>query len=193
MKVTFGDSFFDSLKRIKRYNTWWYKTYDFFVINLPEFIKNVYRFRKELYDHRWWDYRFTLNMLQRSLEIMEEGLREKGLEISETRDPKLKSIRRAIELLKNNREDIYIEKAEKELGEIIMKDNWFFDDDEEGNTVLAHQETEEEIEHNRKVFKRADEISNQEWEELWQIFKGTENSKSFNEKYDGTDMRCWWD
>jgi len=193
MKVIFGDSFFDSLKRIKRYNTWWYKTYDFFVINLPEFIKNVYRFRKELYDHRWWDYRFTLNMLQRSLEIMEEGLREKGLEISETRDPKLKSIRRAIELLKNNREDIYIEKAEKELGEIIMKDNWFFDDDEEGNTVLAHQETEEEIEHNRKVFKRADEISNQEWEELWQIFKGTENSKSFNEKYDGTDMRCWWD
>ena len=193
MKVIFGDSFFDSLKRIKRYNTWWYKTYDFFVRNLPEFIKNVYRFRKELYEHRWWDYRFTLNMLQRSLEIMEEGLREKGLEISETRDLKLKSIRRAIELLKNNREDIYIEKAEKELGEIIMKDNWFFDDDEEGNTVLAHQETEEEIEHNRKVFKRADEISNQEWEELWQIFKGTENSKNFNEKYDGTDMRCWWD
>lgn len=193
MKVIFGDSFFDSLKRIKRYNTWWYKTYDFFVRNLPEFIKNVYRFRKELYEHRWWDYRFTLNMLQRSLEIMEEGLREKGLEISETRDLKLKSIRRAIELLKNNREDIYIEKAEKELGEIIMKDNWFFDDDEEGNTVLAHQETEEEIEHNRKVFKRADEINNQEWEELWQIFKGTENSKNFNEKYDGTDMRCWWD
>jgi hypothetical protein len=124
---------------------------------------------------------------------MEEGLREKGLEISETRDLKLKAIKRAIELLKNNKEDIYIEKAERELGEIIMKDNWFFDDDDEGNTILAHQETEEEIEHNRKVFKRADEINNQEWEELWQIFKGTENSKNFNEKYDGTDMRCWWD
>jgi hypothetical protein len=43
------------------------------------------------------------------------------------------------------------------------------------------------------VYNRASEIEEQEWKELWEIFKGTENSKKVGESYDGTDMRSWWD
>ena len=73
METQFTNTFFDSLKRLVRQQTWWYKTYSTIRYDIPHFIKNIYRFRKELYSHDWWDYRYTLNMLERSLIIMEAG------------------------------------------------------------------------------------------------------------------------
>lgn len=101
-------------------------------------------------------------------------------------------MKRAIRLLENNRDCNYIERAEKELGEILEYD-WEFEETVNGSLKLVDKETEDEKNHSRKVFKRATEIENQEWEELWEIFKGTENSKNFGDNYDGTDMRGWWD
>lgn len=191
MKVQFADTFFKSLKRLAMQQTWWYKTYSTIRYDIPRFIKNVYRFRKELYNHQWWDYRFTLNMLERSLTIMEKGMSEKGHEVSETREPKVKAIRRALELLKNNREDNYIDRAEDELGELILSD-WLFEDREDG-VELVDTESKKDKAHNRKVFKRAVAIEKAEWNELWQIIKGTKNSNNFGPQFDGTDMRGWWD
>lgn len=191
MKVEFADTFFKSLKRLAMQQTWWYKTYSTIRYDIPRFIKNVYRFRKELYNHQWWDYRFTLNMLERSLTIMEKGMSEKGHEVSETREPKVKAIRRALELLKNNREDNYIDRAEDELGELILSD-WLFEDREDG-VELVDTESKKDKAHNRKVFKRAVAIEKAEWNELWQIIKGTKNSNNFGPQFDGTDMRGWWD
>jgi hypothetical protein len=90
METQFTNTFFDSLKRLSMQQTWWYKTYSAIRYDIPHFIKNIYRFRKELYSHDWWDYRFTLDMLERSLTIMEAGLSKKGIEVSESREPKLK-------------------------------------------------------------------------------------------------------
>lgn len=191
MKVQFADTFFKSLKRLAMQQTWWYKTYSTIRYDIPRFIKNVYRFRKELYNHQWWDYRFTLNMLERSLTIMEKGMSEKGHEVSETREPKVKAIRRALELLKNNREDNYIDRAEDELGELILSD-WLFEDREDG-VELVDTESKKDKAHNRRVFKRAVAIEKAEWNELWQIIKGTKNSNNFGPQFDGTDMRGWWD
>ena len=78
-----------------------YKIWEFFRRGLPTFFKNIWKFRKELYSHDWWDYTFTLEILYRSLVIMEEGMSKKGMEVAETRNVKLKQIRRAIELLKH--------------------------------------------------------------------------------------------
>jgi hypothetical protein len=192
MKVEFADTFLKSLKRLARHQTWWYKTYETIRYNIPLFIKNVWRFRKELYSHQWWDYRFTLNMLERSLTILEAGMSTKGMEVSETREPKVKQMRRALELLKNNKEQNYIDRAEAELGELKLAD-WLFEETEDGLHRLIDTETKKDKAHNRRVFKRAAAIEKAEWNELWDIFKGTKNSHKFGPEFDGKDMRGWWD
>lgn len=184
MKVTFTDSFFKSLKTLARHQTWWYETYYFFKRKVPRFFKNIYLFRSELLEHEWWDYSFTLRMMERSLRIMAKGMETKGMEVSETRYPKVVAMKKAIGLLENVRTSRYIDKAEAELGPLKNMDTLIFSN---------FEESEEDKAHNRKVFARATEIENQEWNELWEIFKGTENSKAYGDKYDGTDLRSWWD
>lgn len=192
MKVQFADTFFDSLKRLSRQQTWWYKTYSTIRKDIPHFIKNVWRFRKELYKHDWWDYRFTLDMLERSLSIMEAQMSIKGMEVSETREPKILKMKRVLELLKNNREDNFIDRAEAELGELRLSD-WLFEESEDGLHSLKDTETAKDKAHNRRIFKRAVKIEQDEWNELWDILKGTKNSKKYDSNYDGSDMRGWWD
>jgi hypothetical protein len=155
-----------------------YKAYALFRYDIAHFLKNIWRFRKELWSHAWWDYRFTLNMLERSLTIMEKGMSEKGMEVSETREPKVMKMRRALELLKNSREDNFIDRAEQELGELKLSE-WQFELLENGNRRLIDDESDEDREHNRKVYQRAREIEEKEWKELWKIVD--------------KDLRGWWD
>jgi len=169
-----------------------YKFYSLFRYDIPNFFGNIWKFRKELRNHQWWDYRFTLNMLERSLTIMEAGISSKGMEVDETKEPKVKAMRRALELLRNNKEDSYINQAELELGELVIHD-WEFEEVEGENYKLVDKDTPEQKTHNRRVFERAKQIEDAEWKELWEIFKGTKNSKKYGKKYDGTDMRSWWD
>ena len=192
MDVQITDTFTKSLKRLMWHESKVYKFYSLFRYDIPNFLKNIWLFRKELRKHQWWDYRFTLDILERSLTIMEAGMSTKGMEVNETREPKVKAMRRALELLRNNKEDNYIAKAEAELGELVMHD-WEFEETDNGNYRLLDKDTAEEKAHNRKVFQRAKEIEDAEWKELWEIFKGTRYSKRYGKKYDGTDMRSWWD
>ena len=190
MEIKIADSFFDSLKVIKRHNTWWYKTYDLFVYRIPYFFKNIHRFRKELWSHRWWDYSFTLMMLSKSLEIQREGMRTKGHEIEESLNKKLEKMQRAIEILNNREEVKYIEIAEKQLGSLHDWDIF-----EEHDNL-----TEEQRDHNRKVYTLAKEIQSKEWKELWTILEGQNYEEydpkvhgDFYEWYDGTGILDWWD
>lgn len=190
MNVVFTDSFSKSLKTLIRHQTWWYKTYSAIRWDIPAFLKNVWRFRKELYNHRWWDYRFTLEMLYRSLSIIEKGISEKGIEVDETRNLKVIKMRRALELLKHKLDDDYILRAESEFGRLIMHD-WDFEDMGDGSSKLIDKDTDVEREHNKKIFDRANEIEETEWNELWNIFKGNPFTKI--KEFDGSDMRGWWD
>lgn len=192
MKVQITDTFTKSLRKLMWHQHWLYKTYATFRYDIPLFIKNIWRFRKELYSHQWWDYRFNLQMLYRSLTITYEGMKDRGHEVSETRDPKVKSMARALELLKHKLDDDYIDRAEAELGELIMRD-WEFEETENGNFQIKDTETQKEKSHNRRVFKRAAAIEAKEWKELWSIFEGTKYSKRYDVNYDGTDLRSWWD
>jgi hypothetical protein len=192
MKVRFADSFIESLERLITHQTWWYKTYEFIRWDIWRFFSNVWKFRKELYNHRWWDYQFTLEMLERSLIIMEKGMHT-GLEVRESRDKKIQKMQRAIQLIQNVRMDTYIEQAEAELGKIIHHDWQFEEVYADGFSELVDKNTPEEKKHNQRVFQRSHEIEKEEWKELWEIFKGTKYSKKYGKKYDGTDMRSWWD
>lgn len=190
MKIHAKDSFFKSLKRLSWEQSLIYKAYYPLRYGLPGFIKNVWRFRRELRSHRWWDYRFTLEILKKSLEIQEEGMRLKGIEVSESLDKKLNKMQRAIELLQNKIEDNYIEIVEAEFGKLSLRD-WKFEETEDGNYLLVDEDTEEEKKHNRMIFKKAHELEAKQWKELWQIIEG-KKYKEYKD-YDGSDMRCWWD
>ena len=178
MDVQITDSFTKSLKRLMWHESKVYKVYALFRYDIAHFLKNIWRFRKELWSYDWWDYRFTLNMLERSLTIMEKGMSEKGMEVSESREPKVMKMRRALELLKNSRKDNFIDRAEQELGELKLSE-WQFELLENGNHKLIDDESESDKAHNHKVYQRARQIEEKEWKELWKIVNG--------------DLRGWWD
>jgi len=113
---------------------------------------------------------------------------------------KIEKMKRAIQLIKNVRSDEYISQAESELGKIKNSD-WLW---------TEREDTEEESIHNKKIFERAREIEDSEWKELWSIIQGqdvkeyrklydaqTEEEKRerelWNEWFDGSGMKSWWD
>ena len=211
MKIGFADTFTKSIEKMIRQQTWWYKTYEFFRYDISRFIRNVWRFRKGLSRHYWWDHHGMLMFMEAALTDMSDRLEKDGLEIDISRLKKVEKMRRAIQLIKNYNQDLYIEMAEKELGKLNLYD-WEFETvpDSPDLKRLVDKETEEEKVHNRKVFNRAREIGESEWNELWQIFKGqdnkeyqklketlTEEQKREEDQYykwfDGSDLRGWWD
>ena len=210
MKVEVKDTFFESVEKLVWYDTKLWKVWAAVRYDIPLFFKNVWRFRKELYNHQWWDYRYTLEMLHRSLVIMEAKMHA-GIEMRESRDKKIAKMQRAIQILKNIIDDNYVEMAEAELGKLVMHD-WEFEDvpDRPGYSKLVDNETASEKRHNRKVFNRARKLEAMEWNELWKIFEGQniqgykklskslkpeehKNRDVWNEWFDGSDMRGWWD
>ncbi len=207
MKVEFKDTFFESVEKLVWYDTKLWKVWEFIRRGIPTFFGNIWRFRKELYNHQWWDYRYTLEMLHRSLTIMVDKLEIYGIEEDLSRDKKVAKIKRAIQLLDNRLNDNYIEQAESILGK--LPDNPFeFKKTEDGNYRLVDNDSKEEKEHSRKVFKLAQSIDDREWRELWNIFKGQsildykkhlktlskeQKETAWNEWFNGSDMRGWWD
>jgi len=198
MEIKFADSFWKSLKTLSRHQTWWYKTYNFFRRDLPYFLENIWFFRKQLWSFRSWDYSYNLQILGRSLEKTVNTI-EHGYEVDKTRLKKVEKMKRTIELLNNIHLSSHIEMAEKELGKI--KESYLFD---------LNNDTDEEKEHMREVFKRAREIEESEWNELWTILKGQDykeyrkicDSKSPEEMskndvwgdwFDGSGINGWWD
>ncbi len=207
MKVEFKDTFFESIERLVWYDTKLWKVWEFIRRGIPTFFGNIWRFRKELYSHQWWDYRYTLEMLHRSLTIMVDKLEKDGIEEDVSRGKKVIKIKRAIQLLDNRLNDNYIEQAEKELGK-LPSNPWEFEPTEDGNYRLVDNDSKEEKEHSRKVFKLAQSIDDREWRELWNIFKGQsildykkhlktlpkENqATAWDSWFNGSDMRGWWD
>ena len=207
MKVEFKDTFFESVEKLVWYDSKLWKIWQFFKRGIPTFFGNIWRFRKELYSHQWWDYRYTLEMLRRSLIIMVSKLEPDGIEEDGSRGKKVAKIKRAIQLLDNRLDDNYIEQAEKELGEILHRD-WEFEETESGTYRVKDTESKVEQEHNSKVFRLAQSIDDREWRELWNIFKGQstidykkykktltkeEQATAWDTWFNGSDMRGWWD
>lgn len=200
MKITFADSFWKSMDTMRRNQTWWYKSYEVFRYKIPSFFRNLWYFRKELWEFRGWDYNFNLRLLSRSLQKTAHIMEYHGQEVEIYRMRKVNKIKRVVEILESIRESVYIDRAEKELGEIKNLDGWRMD----------REDTQEERQHNRKVFELARKIEDDEWNELWDILKGQNhqeyvdltNSLSdeekekrdvWNEWHDGSGMKGWWD
>jgi hypothetical protein len=131
---------------------------------------------------------------------MSDRFEHVGIEVKITRMKKVAKMKRAVEILNKLNEACYIEMAEKEIGDLYMNPIEFEPcEDRPGSYRLIDNDTPEEKAHNRKVYERAREIEDNEWKELWQIFKGQDLSKfnpdkkDWDDWYDGSGMKNWWD
>jgi hypothetical protein len=193
MKVEALESFFESVEKLVWYDTKLWKAWEFITRTIPRFFKNIWKFRKELARHEWWDYTYSLEILYRSLSIMVVKLEKDGIEENSSRMKKVNAIKRALELLKHKLDNDYVDRAEEELGPMSYNPIRFEPvEGKEGLFSLVDDDTPAEKRQTLKVFRRARVIEKKEWNELWEIFKGTKVSKDW-EKYDGSDMRGWWD
>lgn len=199
MKVTFADTFFESISDLVHYDSWYYKTWEFFRRTIPNFFGNVWKFRKSLASFKWYDYRYNLEMFRDSLKITSHEVEVRGNEVDESRLKKVAKMNRAIELLTNIIDDNFIDQAEAELGELMLRD-WEFEDcaDHPGCSQLKDNDTPEEKAHNTKVFTRARELEKLQNFELWEIMKGQNydeftTSEDWEAQYDGSGIQGWWD
>lgn len=191
MKTQFTDGFFDSLKRLNKYNTGLYKTYDFFKHKIPNFFRNVWYFRKELSNFEDWDYRYNLQLFNKSLKRLGNYLEHRGIEVDESRLKKVAKIKRVITILDNICEDKYIDIAEKSIGEMILHD-WEFEELDNGRFSLIDKETPEERAHNKSVIDLSNKLEKDEWNELFEILKGQDNLNCHDD-FDGSNIKSWWD
>ena len=210
MKFKYEDSVLEKIVDFFWYTCKLWKVKDALTIGIPNFFKNIYRFRRELYSHQWWDYHFTLQMLHRSLSIMVDKLETDGIEIDSHRLKKVAKIRRAIQIIKSKLDGDYIGRAESELGEISSRPMGFEKIEDSNSYRLINEYTPEEKKHMDKVYARSKQLEEQEWKELWKIFEGQDNNEYskilkkltpeectkrdvWNEWFDGSGMRGWWD
>ena len=162
-----------------------YKTLDFFRYDLPNFIKNLWKFRRALLYTRSYDYSGILMFLETCTNNMANDIEKHGFEILISRAKKVKKIRRANVILNNIIYDNYIEMAESELGK-VRDYQW------------NKQFSEEEALHIRNVISLAENKEYEEWVELMEIFKGQDCSKfnsniDFYDQFDGSGIKNWGD
>ena len=180
--------------------TWFGRTKRFFLRDLPNFFRNIYKFRKALWNHHWWDYSGTLDFIEIGVNDIANGVEKKGIEIQHSRMKKVAKMRRAVKIIKNIRKDKYFDIAEKEMGRGLNGFNYDFIpiEDKPGFLEIVYKDSEEEKEFKRKYFARIRELEEIEWNELWEILKGQhpsvyESEGNWDDIFDGSGLRGWWD
>jgi hypothetical protein len=200
METNFAPTFFDSVKRMVNRQRWYWKTWDFLRYDMPRFFRNLWMFRKDLYNYRWYSgQNAVLPFMKTALTDMAAKIDKRGWEVEHSKSKKLDKMRRAAYLMERFIEDDFLELAEKELGEVICHGfNFEPVPDKPGYSRMVDKETDEEKEHNSKVFDRAREIEEQMWTELWTIIQGQDYTKfdkdtDWDKQFDGSGLRGWWD
>jgi hypothetical protein len=200
MEINVAPTFFDSIKRMISREKWYWKTWDFLRRDMPRFFRNLWMFRKDLYNYRWYSGQHAvLPFMKTALMDMAAKVDEYGLEVEHSKSKKIMKMWRAAKLMEHFIEDDFIELAEMELGELIHRKFEFEDvPDKPGFYQLVDNESPEEKEHNSKVFARAREIEKQMWDELWTIIQGQDYTKfdkdiDWDKQFDGSGLRGWWD
>jgi hypothetical protein len=180
--------------------TYFDRTRRFLFRDLPNFFNNIWKFRKSLWNHQWWDYSGTLDFIEIAVGDIANGIEKKGIEVEDSRMKKVAKMRRVVEIIKNIREDRYFDIVEKELGRGLYNNHFDFEpyDDEPDLYEIVDKSSEEEKKFNREFFERVAILEEMEWRELLEILKGQDlkrfdKEKDFDEEFDGSGLRSWWD
>jgi len=172
MDIFFHKDFFKSFKRMidsenpLKLPYWVDKWYD-----LKWAFKNFFKYFKIVSIQRPWDSHFIIEMMKFQIKDLCNYLEKYGLEIEKDRLPKIKKMKRFIELADHYLDDDYADRCG-----FIYTD--FKTKDKDGKIQLDFNETEEESKNNSRALKEAHELEEKEWNEMIEILK---------------DMRSWWD
>jgi hypothetical protein len=171
MKVIAKDSFFKSIKKLIDSRNpfklifWRYKWLDF-----KGAIWALWKYFRITTKMVPWDYSSILEMMKFQITILADYLEHKGIEVDKDRLPKIKKMRRFIELADHHLKDDYFERCN------FNYDNSEFEKIDEGYE-LVHKD-EKINEENRIALKSGYDLEKEEWNEMIKILK---------------DMRSWWD
>jgi len=212
MKIKIADTFLDSLERMANRERWYWKTWDLFRYDIPRFFRNFWLFRKNLWNHTWYNGDSSvLPWVKTAVDDMAWRIEKHGHEVEESRMKKVAKMRRLSYLIDVCVNDAFIEEAEKEFGFEYVYTKFDFEEitdrtfdnpfGEYGEKLyqLKDTETPEEKENNSKLLKRSHEIQKEYWEELCTIIKGPDydamraSDEDWDKLYDGSDLRAWWD
>lgn len=188
MKVIITKTFTESLENLINsckywcYEYWRSKYYDikWAIINLIKYFKIVTKMRP-------WDYSCVLEMQKFQIKMLCDNIEKYGIEVDESRLPKIQKMKRFLELIHNQREENYAERCGYISGEfnfVPTEDTKDLPDNKKHYEMKSTgKQTDEE---KREIFLKAHELEKEEWKEMWEIIHGTGEQ-------DGTDLRGWWD
>lgn len=200
MELKFTDTFFKIFKKISLRRMIHWRIYDFFRYGLIRFFRNLWLFRKNLWDYNNYNgANSILPWVKTSLDDIADYIEKHGHEESKSRDKKVEKMKRLSYLLDIFLKDDYIKLAEEELGPIYNTEI-VFEPTGNGTTYeMIDKGSTEEKKHNIKVIKRSKEIGENHWKEINSIIQGPDYEKiystleNFDDQYDGSDIRAWWD
>ena len=202
MEVKFKNTFFESFKRMINRERWHWKLWDLFRYDIPRFFRNLWLFRKNLWNHTWYNGDSSvLPWVKTAVDDMAWRIEKYGHEVDESRMKKVAKMRRLSYLIDVCVKDEFIEEAEKELGFKYVYYPFEFEE-VSGNDklyTLKQNETPGDKANNSKLLNRSHEIQKEYWEELCAIIKGPDydalrnSDEDWDKKYDGSDLRAWWD
>jgi len=201
MNVKFADTFFESFKRMINRERWYWKTWDLFRYDIPRFFRNLWLFRKNLWNHTWYNGDSSvLPWVKTAVDDMAWRIEKYGHEVDESRMKKVAKMKRLSYLIDVCVNDLYIEEAEKELGFKYVYYPFEFEEVLGDDKVyeLKQNETPEDKENNSKILNLSHKIQKEYWEEICSIIKGPDydamrDEEDWDKLYDGSDLRAWWD
>ena len=202
MKIKFANTFFESFKRMINRERWYWKLWDLFRYDIPRFFRNLWLFRKNLWNHTWYNGDSSvLPWVKTAVDDMAWRIEKHGHEVEESRMKKVVKMRRLSYLIDVCVKDEFIDEAEKELGFKYVYYPFEFEEVLGNDKVytLKQNETPEDKENNSKLLNRSHEIQKEYWEELCAIIKGPDydamraSDEDWDKLYDGSDLRAWWD
>lgn len=180
-------SFFKKIK----FKYWWFRETIYWPTR--QYLKNIYKFRKELAN--FYDWNYDLGFLRRTIELNHKHISKFGYEEETSKHKKLMKMERAIFLLKAFEADEFIEFAEKELNLKYVYREFNFEPVPEHNGYhrLINDLTDDEENINSLIRHKSIEIEKNMWKELWTIIQGQEEGDSYDEnKFDGSGLTGWW-
>ena len=202
MEVKFKNTFFESFKRMINRERWHWKLWDLFRYDIPRFFRNLWLFRKNLWNHTWYNGDSSvLPWVKTAVDDMAWRIEKYGHEVEESRMKKVAKMRRLSYLIDVSVKDEFIDEAEKELGFKYVYYPFEFEEVLGNDKVytLKQNETPEDKENNSKLLNRSHEIQKEYWEEICAIIKGPDydamraSDEDWDKLYDGSDLRAWWD
>ena len=88
-------------------HTWLNDIHIFLFKDIPNFFRNLWKFKKALWNHHWYDYSGTLQFLEIGIDDISKNLKERGIEVEHSRLKKVESMNRAVQILTNIRDSNY--------------------------------------------------------------------------------------